>query len=461
MTAITSTPASGSAGLAAFAAELRPEQVPEPVWRRAEELLLDWFGAALAGKGARPVKSIAALAEAMGPAGGAAELLISRRRSSPLFAAMVNAAASHVAEQDDVHNGAVFHPGTVVFPAALAAAQALRRSGAELLLAAIAGYEAGIRAGESLGRSHYRVFHTTGTVGGIAAAVAVGRLLRLNPEQMNHAIGSAGTQAAGLWEFLRTAADSKPLHAAHAAASGLSAAYLARDGFRGATQILEGPQGMAAGMSSDADAGRLCDRLGERWALLETSFKYHASCRHTHPAADALLQLMREHGLGADDIVRVNARVHVAALEVLGVVGRPQSVHQAKFSMGTVLGLIACHGAAGITEFERALDDDAVGDFAAKVTMEADAEVEAAYPLRWIGKVEVNTRDGRRLTCKVEQPKGDPGNTLSRAELEAKALRLAAFGGAAGPEEARLALANLWKIRGAAVVGSLLPGART
>ncbi|RBH42045.1 MmgE/PrpD family protein, partial [Pseudomonas sp. MWU13-2860] len=178
------------------------------------------------GKGARPVASVADFAAAMGPADGAAELLISRRRSSPLFAAMINAAASHVAEQDDVHNGAVFHPGAVVFPAALAAAQALRRSGAELLLAAIAGYEAGIRAGECLGRSHYRVFHTTGTVGGIAAAVATGRLLRLDARQMNHAIGTAGTQAAGLWEFLRTAADSKPLHAAHASASGLAAAYL-------------------------------------------------------------------------------------------------------------------------------------------------------------------------------------------------------------------------------------------
>lgn len=451
---------SGSAGLAAFAAELRPEQVPEPVWRRAEELLLDWFGSALAGKGARPVASVADFAAAMGPADGAAELLISRRRSSPLFAAMINAAASHVAEQDDVHNGAVFHPGAVVFPAALAAAQALRRSGAELLLAAIAGYEAGIRAGECLGRSHYRVFHTTGTVGGIAAAVATGRLLRLDARQMNHAIGTAGTQAAGLWEFLRTAADSKPLHAAHASASGLAAAYLARDGFRGAERILEGTQGMAAGMSRDADLSRLTDRLGQRWALLETSFKYHASCRHTHPAADALLQLMGQHGLSAREIVRVNAKVHVAALEVLGAVARPTTVHQAKFSMGTVLGLIACHGAAGIAEFERALDDTAVADFAARVAMEADAEVEAAYPRRWIGKVEVLTRDGRRLESRVEQPKGDPGNTLSRAELEAKAMRLAAFGGAAGPEEMRLALARLWDMRGAAVVGRLLPGER-
>src|ERR1039458_9145348 len=115
---------------------------------------------------------------------GYSEVLVSRRRTSPLFAAMVNAAASHFAEQDDVHNGSVFHPGTVVFPPALAIAQTLGSSGRDLLTAAVAGYETGIRVGEFLGRSHYKVFHTTGTAGTIAAAAAAGNLLRLTPEQM-------------------------------------------------------------------------------------------------------------------------------------------------------------------------------------------------------------------------------------------------------------------------------------
>ena len=119
---------------------------------------------------------------------------------------------------------------------------------------------------------------------------------------MLHAFGSAGTQAAGLWEFLRDAADSKQLHTAKAAADGLLAAYLAHDGFTGARRIFEGAQGMAAGMSSDADPSRLTDRLGERWALAETSFKFHASCRHTHPAADALLKVVTEHELAPDAI---------------------------------------------------------------------------------------------------------------------------------------------------------------
>jgi 2-methylcitrate dehydratase PrpD len=276
-----------SATLARFASTLRFEDIPTSVVRRAEDLLLDWIASALAGKGARPVEAIEGFARDIGPTEGASQVLISRRRTTPYFAAMVNAAASHFAEQDDVHNGSVFHPGAVVFPPALAVAQALGRSGRDLLTAAVAGYEVGIRVGEFLGRSHYKVFHTTGTAGTLAAAAATGRLLALSPETMLDAFGSAGTQSAGLWEFLRDAADSKQLHTAKAASDGLLAAYLAQRGFTGAKHILEGPQGMAAGMSSDADPAKLVDRLGERWALAETSFKFHASCRHTHPAADA------------------------------------------------------------------------------------------------------------------------------------------------------------------------------
>src|ERR1700732_383546 len=349
--------------LANFAATLRFEDIPAPVLRRAEDLFLDWFCAAFAGKGARPVETIERFAVAMGPAVGETEVLISRRRTSPLFAAMVNAASSHFAEQDDVHNGAVFHPGTVIFPPALAVVQAIGSSGSELLAAAVAGYEVGIRVGEFLGRSHYRVFHTTGTAGTLAAAAAVGRLLNLSSEQMLDAFGSAGTQSAGLWEFLRDAADSKQLHTAKAAADGLLSAYLAKDGFTGAKHILEGPQGMAAGMWEDAYPAKLPDRLGELGARVETSFKYHASCRHTHPAADALQIAMIQHELKPETIAHVTAHVHQAAIDVLGPVTYPKTVHQAKFSMGTVLGMIALFGRAGMNEFAEHFNDSSVAAF--------------------------------------------------------------------------------------------------
>ena len=445
-----------TAQLADFAASLRFDALPEPVLRRAEDLLVDWFGSAVAGHGARPVASITRFAQAMGPQAGPSEVIVSRASTSPYLAAMANAAASHVAEQDDVHNGSVFHPATVVFPAAVAVAQAIGASGRQLLTAAVAGYEVGIRVGEFLGRSHYKVFHTTGTAGTLAAAAAVGHLLGLDARRMQHAFGSAGTQSAGLWEFLRTGADSKQLHTAHAAAAGLMSAYLAQDGFTGAADILTGPQGLAAGMSSDADPARLVDGLGTRWATAETSFKYHASCRHTHPAADALLQVMQAHALQAHDLARVVTHVHQSAIDVLGPVLRPATVHQSKFSMGTVLALVARFGQAGLAEFDRHFQDDATQSLQGRVSMELDAEVDAAYPQRWIGKVTVHTLDGRVLHGRVDEPKGDPGNTLSRAEVTAKALRLAAFSGGAAPGEMQASIDALWRIVDAPVVGRLL-----
>jgi 2-methylcitrate dehydratase PrpD len=445
MTATTRT-ATGTRALAEFVADLRYDDIPAHVVEGAKDLMVDWFGSALAGKGARPVVALEEFARAMGPGDGPSEILSSGGRTSPLFAALINGASSHVAEQDDVHNGAVFHPGTVVFPAVLAVAQAEGASGRELLTAAIAGYEVGIRVGEFLGRSHYKIFHTTGTAGTIASAAAVARLLGLDADATQHALGSAGTQAAGLWEFLRDAADSKQLHTAKAAADGLLSAYLARSGVTGARRILEGDQGLAAGTSTDSDATRLTDRLGARWATVETSYKLHASCRHTHPAADALLSVMEQERLTHDRIARVTARVHQGAIDVLGQVGEPTSIHQAKFSMGTVLGLIAVHGSAGLDDFEHALDDTRVSSFRDRVRMVLDDEVDAAYPRHWLGRVDVETTDGRTLRGRVDVPKGDPGNALSRAELEQKAMRLSRFSGAANDSEVRAAIERILRL---------------
>lgn len=432
--------------LAAFAANLRWNDVPAEVQRKTEDLWVDWFGSALAGQSARPVQSLQRFALSQGPTHGGSEVLGQDRSTSPMMAALANAAASHVVEQDDVHNGSVFHPAAVVFPAAVAVAQSQGSSGSQLMAACVAGYEVGIRVGEFLGRSHYKIFHTTATAGTLAAAAAVGNLLGLTPEQMQHALGSAGTQSAGLWEFLRTAADSKQLHTAHAASAGLMAAYLAQDGFTGAHDIFTGPQGLAAGMSTDANPAKLVDGLGSRWATAETSFKWHASCRHTHPAADALLQVMQQHGVAMRSISRVTCHVHQGAIDVLGPVMVPATVHQSKFSMGTVLGLVAQFEHAGLTEFDAHFDSATTATFRDRVQMVLDAEVDAAYPQRWIGKVTVHTDDGRSFSGRVDDPKGDPDNTLSRDEITAKALRLIAYGGALSAEAAASTVEQLWQV---------------
>ncbi|MDA1186977.1 MAG: MmgE/PrpD family protein [Proteobacteria bacterium] len=442
-----STPSSvfnPTAALAQFASQLQASNIPEAVFRRCEDLFVDWTASALAGYNARAVSAIRDVALGQGPGSGPSEILGGLETSSPFCAAMANAAASHVVEQDDLHNASVLHPATVVFPPALATAQSLGISGREFLTACVAGYEVGIRVGEFLGRSHYKTFHTTATAGTLAAAATVGRLLQLSPSQMLHALGSAGTQAAGLWAFLRDAADSKQLHTAHASGAGLMAAFMAQKGLTGAQDILTGQQGMAQGMSSDSDPSRLTDRFGDRWALMETSFKYHASCRHTHPAVDALLKVLKDHALNPSEITTVVARVHQGALDVLGPVTNPQTVHQSKFSMGTVLALAAHYGFAGLTEFESHFNDESTIAFRNRVTMVLDPEVDAAYPAKWIGKVTVTTKGGQVLEGRVDDPKGDPGNTLSRKELEEKMHRLSDYGNRLNKDATNRLLSRLW-----------------
>src|SRR5918997_6070841 len=192
--------------LASFLANLRYEDLPDEAIVRTKEFFLDWVASALAGKDAKPVRALEGFARKMGPPDGPAEILSSRRRTSPLFAALVNAASSHVVEQDDVHNAAVFHPATVVFPAALAAAQETGASGRDLIAASVAGYEAGVRIGSFLGRSHYEVFHTTGTAGTPAAAGAGAHVLGAGEAATLDALGSAGAPTAGLWGVIRDAA---------------------------------------------------------------------------------------------------------------------------------------------------------------------------------------------------------------------------------------------------------------
>ncbi len=433
--------------LSSYLASLRYDVIPDHVVRRAEDLFLDWFGSALAGKDARPVLALENFSRMMGPSHGPSQILTSRKSTSSFFATLVNGAASHVVEQDDLHNSSVFHPATVIFPPALAVAQSEKIRGEEFITAVVAGYEMGIRIGEYLGQSHYKIFHTTATAGTLAAAATVAKLLKLDETQFLDALGSAGTQAAGLWQFLQDAADSKQLHTAKASADGLLAAYSARDGLTGAKQILEGAQGMAAGMLGEGDTQYLISDLGKRWAITETSFKFHASCRHTHPAADALLKLRQEHGLKPENIERIRAYVYQAAIDVLGQVKKPQSIHQSKFSMGFVLALIARDGNAGVGDFtEEALRDTQLLDLHDRVEMILDTGIDAAYPNQWISRVEVDTKDGQTLTMRVETPKGDPGNTLSREEIEHKATTLAGFRGGANATEMASIFRSAWNI---------------
>jgi 2-methylcitrate dehydratase PrpD len=255
---------------------------------------------------------------------------------------------------------------------------------------------------------------------------------------------------------------SKQLHAGKAAADGLLSAYLARDGFTGASRILEGQAGMGAAMSRDADLSRLTAGLTERplrWKVLETSLKYHASCRHTHPAADALLEVMRRYNLSADGLAAIRVRVYRAASDVLGAVDEPRTLHQAKFSLGFVLALIALYGHAGVADFtQETLHAPAVTALARRVSMVVDDSLDALYPSRWGAIVDVETADGRVYSARVDEPKGDPGNPLTEAEVEEKFRVLALSGGLLGEHDVEEVIARVRTLERAGSLRDILPG---
>lgn len=259
-------------------------------------------------------------------------------------------------------------------------------------------------------------FHTTATSGTLGAAATASSLLNLNADQFISALGTAGTQASGLWQFLLDAAHSKQVHTAQACAAGVFSAYTSALGLRGAGDILEGGRGMGATLGSlDLTPDALTRDLGREWAVLETSFKWHASCRHTHPSVDALLALIRDEGVKYKEIERITAYTYKAAMDLLGLSEEGKTVHQSKFSMGFVLAVAAKKGSAGLNDFtEEALSDPELRELQKRVRMVFDQEIDAAFPGRWLGRVEVVTTDGRTLSHTVDVVKGDPGWTLTR-----------------------------------------------
>ncbi|KAH7155945.1 hypothetical protein EDB81DRAFT_867200 [Dactylonectria macrodidyma] len=441
--------ASRTLNLVTWAAQLKFEDLPQHVVERAKDLFLDWYASALGGRHHAAVAAIDDFAKHMGPSDGRCEIIHAPgRKTSAAFAALINGAASHVIEQDDLHNSSMMHPATIVFPAALAVAQDVGASGQRFITACVAGYDAACRVGEYLGASHYASFHTTATSGVIGAAVTAAHLLKLSTEDTLSAVGTAATQAAGLWQFLLDATHSKQVHAAKACFDGVFAAYVAQSKLLGPRDALEGEKGMAASLVPGEPNPPALDRqLGTKYSILESSFKWHASCRHTHPSVDAILSIMKHNNLKMDDVQAVVCHTYRAAIDILTRSEKAETVHQSKFSMGFVLAVAAKYGKATVLDFtEEALKDPELRAFQRRVEMILDAEIDNAFPERWQGRVDIATKSGEALSELVEIVKGDPEKTLTRDELEQKILVIAEYAGIEDFERIKTNISLVWHL---------------
>lgn len=319
----------------------------------ASQALLDFVGVALAGAD-EPLARI--LRAQIDDEGGHAQatLLGTGAKASVRQAALVNGAAGHAHDYDDVHDAMLGHPTVPVAPAVLALGEHLGVSGAEVVAAFCAGVDTECILGRYAGPSHYaRGWHATATFGAFGAAAAASRLLELDAGQTAAALGIAGTQAAGLKSQFGTMC--KPLHAGHAAATGVEAALLARRGFTSRLDLLETRQGFMATQSADPSLDRFYSALATPDFVPDICFKYHAACYLTHSAIEAALQLKRCHGLKPDKVEAIDVWVNRGHFDVCNI-ERPCTGLEAKFSLRFTLALaLAGEDTASIRLFTDAL----------------------------------------------------------------------------------------------------------
>lgn len=408
--------------LAQWVAQTDNASISESAYQWAAHVTLDWLSVAIAGASESLVRKLAT--EYGSAAAHPRAILCDAKRDGVLQAALINGAAGHALDFDDVAARMHGHPSVPVLPAALALAQVREVSGRDFLRAVVVGHEVENRIGEALGQSHYaRGFHATGTIGTFGAAAAATSLLGLDTECSAHALGLAATQAAGLKSMFGTMA--KPLHAGKAAMNGVMAAQLAARGFTANTQAIEGFQGFAWTQADDAMPTTPI-HTGDGFAIEQTLFKYHAACYLTHSTIEAIRELRQMHAVDLDTLESLEIVVPPGHLSVCDNPD-PRTGLSLKFSIRH-LALLALDGfdtgALGLYTDEAALNPRHVSARArVHLTPQDQAQPYAAA-------VTLHTRDGRTLTAQanVGVPSTDLAAQWQRLCQKARAITTTSLG---------------------------------
>lgn len=408
--------------LAAFAAGLRYDDIPETTRTAVSNALLDTVGCGLFGADFEWSRIVNGWVRDQG---GPAEATLWRNnfRGPAANVALGLGTMIHSFDYDDYHNAKI-HPGAAVVPAAWSVAEALGASGRDLLTALVAGYEVMTRVslGTGPGPSRMQGWHLTGTTGTFGAAAAAARLRGLSVEQTASALGLAGTQSAGLWAFTADGSQSKRFHPGRSAHSGVLAADLAARGYPGPVKILEAEDGGFCRATSDRYSfERIVEGLGEKFVAGEVTIKPYACCGSLHSAIDAIRDIRSDRRFELSAIDRVICHHSHVVLQQCGFPYEPLSVLQAQMSAQYALAVSAIDGQALIDQFsaERIGQPDVV-ELAGKVEFAIDPDIDRVYPEVFAGRVEVILKDGTRLDRRVDYPRGSVENPLPAADLLAK-----------------------------------------
>ncbi len=449
--------------LASFVRELRYEDIPAQGVERARTAIIDCIGCILAGSVEPPARIVSSwiLQEGGAPK---ATLIGQGYRSSAAAAALANGTAGHALDYDDVSPPMIGHPSVPLVPALLAAAEVVGANGAQVVAAYVIGLDVEARLGRLMNPEHYAYgWHATSTLGALAAAAGVARLLKLNDEQTRHALGIAASGAGGLRKNFGSMV--KPLHAGQAAQRGLAAAFLALEGFDADPAILDGQHGFLdvfrgqAGLARDASSIRFA--VDQPLEIIESGvgIKQYACCGCVHTALDIVRALMRKHGFTAADVQYVTCNVNALAPEVL-IHHDAQTGLQGKFSMEYSIAVTLLDGQAGPRQFEDERVQRAdVRDLQRRVQMKADPDLPVRHGV-FPAKLTIGLHNGEQWHGEAHKAIGmHPSLPLSDEDIDAKFRACAAYAlDAQDTEKALEALRSLEKLSSLKPVMSLLAG---
>ena len=411
--------------LSDYSAGIRLAALPAEVVTRARFLLLDLVGNIVRARhDAESTPALLAAARALGLTAGNSGVFGDPARYAPAGAALINGVLAHSLDFDDTHAGGSLHPGAPVIPAALAAGEMVGASGADVLAAIVAGYEVTCRIALALpaGEHYNRGFHPTATCGVFGAAAAAGRVFGLSAEDIASALGIALSQSAGSLQFLANGAWTKRFQVGWAAMAGLTAATLAREGFKGAAEALEGRHGFLRAYAPDPVPERALQGLGTEFELMRTAVKPYPSCRYGHAGIDAALMLRAANDIQPKDITSIRLGLPRSGMMLIGAPAdkkaNPQNVVDGQFSGPFVISSALATGAMGWDSYT-GLQDPGIRALLSKVTCEFDPEIEAEFPANMSGKLTIEA-GGKTFTQKVVVPKGEPTNFLTENELRSK-----------------------------------------
>ena len=434
--------------LARYIVAAKYEDLPAPVRKEAQRTLLNWAGCAIGGSRHETVDiAISALAPFAGP--GQATVLGRKEKLDVLHASLMNGISSHIFDYDDTHLRTIIHPAGPVASAILALAEYQPVSGRDFLNALVLGAEAECRIGNAVWPNHYDIgWHITGTAGVFGAAAAVGKLLKLNEQQMVWALGLAASQPVGLREMFGTM--TKSFSPGRAAQNGFTAALMASKNYTCSDQGIEASRGWANVLSTAHNYSEITEKLGQTYEISINTYKPFACGVVIHPTLDACIQLRNQYKLTADQIDRVELKVHPLVLELTGK-KTPQTGLEGKFSVYYAAAVALMQGAAGERQFsDKLAKDPAVVALRDRVMTMIDPAIGPEQV-----RVIVTLKDGRKLEKYIDNVIGSVKNPMSDAALEAKFADLAQ--GVIPAAQARKVMGLCWgveKLASAADVAS-------